>query len=54
MTCCQMCGDAMNNLAKQNPKQFAKLYIHKKDEKGNIHAKNRHTKVVVQKLKLIK
>ncbi len=54
MTCCQMCGDAMNSLAKKDAKQFAKLYIHHIDKRGNIHAKNRHTGKVVQILRLIK
>lgn len=53
MTCCQMCGEKMNSLANKNPKQFAKLYIHHIDKMGNIHAKNRHTKKVVQILRLI-
>tara|TARA_B100000282_G_C31610501_1_gene434461 strand:- start:389 stop:736 length:348 start_codon:yes stop_codon:yes gene_type:complete len=53
MTCCQMCGDAMNSLARENPKKFAKLYIDHIDKKGNIHAKNRHTGKVVQILRLI-
>lgn len=54
MTCCHMCGDAMNSLARENPKKFAKLYIHHIDKKGNIHAKNRHTGKVVQILRLMK
>ena len=54
MTCCQMCGDNMNSLAKENPNKFAKLYIGHIDKKGNIHAKNRHTGKVVQILKLLK
>ena len=53
MTCCQMCGDDMNNLSKKNPKAFAKIYIDHIDKKGNIHAKNRVTGKIVQILKLI-
>ena len=54
MTCCQMCGDAMNSLARENPKKFLKLFIHHIDSQGNIHAKNRHTGKVVQILRLVK
>ena len=54
MTCCQMCGDAMNSLANENPNKFAKLYIHHIDKKGNIHAKNRHTGKIVQILRQVK
>ena len=53
MTCCQMCGDVMNKISKENPKKFAKLYIKYIDKNGNIHAKNRHTNEVVQILKKI-
>lgn len=53
MTCCPMCGDTMNRLAKRNPKKFAKLYIDKIDNRGNIRAKNRHTGKVVQILNLV-
>ena len=54
MTCCKMCGDSMNDIAKRNPAKFAKLYIDSIDAKGNIHAKNRHTGKVVQIMRLIK
>lgn len=54
MTCCQMCGDSMNSLAKSNPNKFFKLYIDHIDKKGNIHAKNRATGKIVQILRLIK
>lgn len=54
MTCCKMCGDNMNTLARQNPKKFAKLYIHHIDNIGNIHAKNRHTGKLVQILRILK
>ena len=54
MTCCKMCGDSMNDIAKRNPSKFAKLYINSIDAKGNIHAKNRHTGKIVQIMRLIK
>ena len=43
-TCCQACGDSMQDLAKKDPKKFANKYIKKIDDKGNIHAMNQHTK----------
>ena len=54
MTCCQMCGDNMNSLAKKNPKMFSKIYIDHIDKKGNIHVKHKDTRKIVQILKLIK
>ena len=50
-TCCQACGDSMQDLAKKDPKKFANKYIKKIDDKGNIHAMNQHTKKIVQLLK---
>tara|TARA_B100000674_G_scaffold496711_1_gene527802 strand:- start:890 stop:1750 length:861 start_codon:yes stop_codon:yes gene_type:complete len=51
-TCCLMCGQAMNELSNKNPNKFKKLYIHSIDKDGTILAKNQHTGVMVQKLKL--
>ncbi len=53
-TCCKMCGDSMKLLANTKPSLFKKTYIKKIDEKGNIHAKNKHTGKVVQVMKLVK
>lgn len=53
-TCCTFCADSMIKTAKKNPKKFNEIYISRFDDKGNMIAKNQHTGVVVQKLKLIK
>jgi len=52
-TCCQMCADAMNELAQSNPSQFRQKYISKFDNRGNIIAKNPHTGREIQILKRI-
>mgnify|MGYP001166346233 CR=1 FL=1 len=54
LTCCKMCGDTMNILAKETPNEFSKIYISRIDNRGNIHAKNRHTGKVVQILRVLK
>jgi len=52
-TCCKMCAESMNKLAKTNPEKFRQTYISRFD-KWNIVAKNKHTRKEVQILKLIK
>ena len=52
-TCCKMCAEAMNKLAKTDPEKFRQTYISRFD-KFNIVAKNKHTRKEVQILKLMK
>ena len=47
-TCCIMCSNAMNDLAKSNPTKFKKLYIKSINKKGDLLLKNMHSKKFVQ------
>ena len=53
-TCCIMCSDAMNALAKSDPAKFKASYVSRYMPNGDMIAKNHHTKKEVQVLKLKK
>jgi hypothetical protein len=53
-TCCIMCSDAMNALAKSDPAKFKASYVSRYMPNGDMVAKNHHTKKEVQVLKLKK
>lgn len=51
-TCCIMCSDAMNALAKTYPVKFEASYVSRYMPNGDMVAKNHHTNKEVQVLKL--
>jgi hypothetical protein len=53
-TCCIMCSEAMNALARTDPAKFKASYVSRYMPNGNMVAKNQHTKKEVQVLKLKK
>tara|TARA_B100000941_G_C28456194_1_gene528067 strand:- start:173 stop:1102 length:930 start_codon:yes stop_codon:yes gene_type:complete len=53
-TCCMMCADAMNALARTDPAKFKASYVSRYMPNGDMVAKNHHTKKEVQVLKLKK
>ena len=52
-TCCLMCSQAMNAQAKNNPKEFEKIYVSRYLDNGDMVAKNSNTGKEVQILKLL-
>ena len=53
-TCCIMCSEAMNALARTDPAKFRASYVSRYMPNGDMVAKNHHTKKEVQVLKLKK
>lgn len=47
-TCCLMCSNAMNDLAKSKPTKFKKLYIKSINKKGDLLLKNIYSKIFIQ------